>query len=110
MKLFNNQRGVAHLAVILIVVVALAAVGGIVVYALKRSGSSILPAQFNDQCEYNDKELCKFLNNSKNLKTFKVESVDTAKDGTKTNSTYEVDEGDKLHLVSHQNGKEVYNF
>lgn len=112
MGLLKNQRGMAAIGIVVIVVVCLAVIGGIVWFALNR-GSTNLPlvgSKFNDKCEYGDKELCKFLNNFKEQNNYTVKSVSTNADGTKYESTYLLDGTDRFQLISGSSGKEEYNY
>ena len=111
-KLIKNQQGHGALIIVLIVVVCLALVGGGVWFALKarHGGSSLLPAKFtlSDKCDQNDKELCKFLNNFKNIKNYTVKGTTTAA-GKTSQSTFVLDTDTKYQIINTTAGKEDYN-
>jgi hypothetical protein len=104
-----KQAGVAHVALVLVVLVALAAVGGGIYYALRARGVSIIPSKFNSNCEYNDKHLCRFINNFKEVKNFSAKSSSKNPDGSTTESLLVVDGDDKSQLTTSTNGQENLN-
>jgi hypothetical protein len=97
--------------IIIIVVLSLAVVGTGVFFALKARGSTILPAKYrlNDKCAYNDPELCRYINNLPNLKNYTVNTVSTAKDGYKTESSFILDGDERFQSSTSADGKEIYN-
>jgi len=104
----TDSRGVGAVVIVLIVVLVLAGVGGVAYYALRARGSSLLPAKFNDKCEYDDKELCRFLNNFSTKDNFTVVSKSTV-EGKTTETKFIIDGEDKTQFVTTADGKESYN-
>lgn len=89
---------------IIIAIVALVAVGGLVAWRVlgtNNGGDSVLnPVEkkiAEANCEYDDKDLCKFFVSFKQHKSYKMSSVTTS-DGQTSTMSYEVD-GDKYHSV-----------
>jgi hypothetical protein len=80
--------------------------GGSPLSKISEAVSSVAP--LNPNCEYNDPDLCKFLNNWKTIKDYSVKSVSTAKEGN-SESLFEISGEDKFHMMSSENGKELMN-
>lgn len=111
MSLKFNQKGLAPVAIIAIVVVV-ALVGG---YFLlnKGGGTPSIPGVpaigLNPNCKFNDPDLCKFINNFKQTKDYSVKSTTSDKSGMKMEMTFEGSGDDKSHMMNSENGKESYN-
>lgn len=116
----KDERGVAHLLLVLLILVVLAVMGGAGWYVYNRqkdSGSSVLDTalsstevkQLNTECnkQYDDEDLCKFLStwtvNDNYQSTFT-----TVSDGESSTFAYTVD-GTSTHTVMSLNGVESYN-
>ena len=70
--------------------------------------TSMIKPALNPNCEYEDPELCKFMNNWAAQTNYAVAT--TAKmAGMQMESLYEIDGNEKFHSVSKQNGKEDSN-
>lgn len=109
----SKQTGVAPIAIIIAIVLILLAGGGY--FLVSRSGSlpSALPSlpgalSLNSNCKYNDPDLCKFVNNWKDMKNYSAKSISTSKDG-KFETLMEISGADKFHMLSSENNKESYN-
>ncbi|MBI4040117.1 hypothetical protein HY389_02050 [Candidatus Daviesbacteria bacterium] len=104
----SKQSGVAPAAIIVVVVI-LAAIGGYFVLN-KGGGVPSLPIgkALNPNCKYNDPDLCKFINNWKDIKDYSVNSTTTAKSGPKFQTLVEASGTDKTKMVTSQDGKENY--
>ena len=104
-RLSQDNRGVAHLALIAVIVVVLAAVGFAAYRVMNedkdKDSSANSTGQQNTQvpCESDDKDLCKFFSSWKASKKYRI--VSTAADGSK--STFEVD-GDKSRVSMSMEG------
>ncbi len=117
----NNQKGsprfgeagLAPVAIVIAVVVVLAAAGGY--YFMSQNGSvPSLPGvpgglTLNPNCKHNDPNLCKFLNNWKDMKQFSVKSQTSSKSGPKTEISFEINGEDRFHMMMSQGGKENWN-
>lgn len=103
----SSQKGFAHLGIILAVAGVLV-IGGLVTWrfldAQKSDGSTSLSTELakklaSANCEYDDKELCKFFVGWKEHKQYKMVSTTTDKEsGKKSTMTYEID-GDNTHSI-----------
>lgn len=75
-------------------------------------GSSGVPGvsslTLNPNCKYNDSDLCKFVNNFKEIKDYSSQSVTTSK-SAKIENLFEISGDTKSHMVTSENGKETYN-
>ncbi len=110
----KNQKGFAPIAIILIAVVILGAVG----YTLtkgKTGGGITLPKiggpALNANCELKDPDLCKYVNRSMTGDFFKngmvMNTVTTDKNGKKSESLFEIDGKENSRMMSYQDGKET---
>jgi outer membrane lipoprotein-sorting protein len=113
-KYLSDERGIGFVIEIIIGAVVLAVIGVAVMQYMKmKSGgsASLIPAgvTLNGNCELKDTDLCKFTNNWKGMKDYSLTSTQTAKDGKKSDSLYEISGDDKFHMTSSTNGKEEYN-
>lgn len=112
---FLGEAGIAPIAIIIAVVLVIAAAGGY--FALNKNSSSplsqvanVIPAVgLNPNCKHNDPELCKFLNNWKDLKQYSVKSTMTSKGAPTSTTLLEISGEDKFHMLSSENNKESYN-
>ncbi|MCL5784385.1 MAG: hypothetical protein M1142_03465 [Patescibacteria group bacterium] len=107
----KSQSGFAPI-VIIAVVALVAAVGGY--FVLGKGGGGSVPGLpggigLNPNCKYNDPDLCKFINNFKDLKTYSIKSTTTAKSQPKMENLLELSGDDKFHMVTSENAKENYN-
>ncbi len=107
----KRQRGFATIIMIVVAALVVAAVG---YFALSRNGT--VPAipglggvTLNDKCKYNDKDLCKFLNNFKTHSDYTVSGTSTAKDGSKSTFVFKLDGETKFQNILSVDGKESYN-
>jgi hypothetical protein len=57
-------------------------------------------------CPYDDKDLCKFMMNQKEMKEYTVKNTMTAK-GMKPTENFVEMEGENMHMVAREDGKEV---
>jgi len=99
---------------IIVLVVVGAGVGGF--FILKKGkevatsvGTGAIEKALNANCKYDDKDLCKHLNNLKVSKDMSGTSTSTDKDGNKFESTWEMQGEDRSHFVVRDNGKETMN-
>jgi outer membrane lipoprotein-sorting protein len=98
----TDQRGVAHLGLILLLVVVVGMVGFAgwrVTQKGKEKDSSLATAvkQVAAKCDLDDKDLCKFMTSWKNNKYYTVKTVDTS-DGKSSQATYQSEGTDKFHM------------
>ena len=112
----KKQKGMAPLAVIIIVAVVVGAVGYFLSNKGKSSGGQIsLPkiggAALNANCELKDPDLCKYVNRSLSGDFYKkgliMKSVTTDKSGKKYESVFEIDGKENSRVIGYQNGKEI---
>lgn len=107
----NGQRGAVPIAAIIAIIVALLAGG---YFMASRSGNvPALPGgigapALNPNCKFNDPDLCKFVNNWKEITNYTAKSVSTSKEG-KFEALTEFSGTDRFHMTTSQNGKENYN-
>ena len=106
-------RGKSNVFIIIAIVVVVLGVGGFYVLSQKSGMSSMsVPGMkavtLNPNCELKDPELCKFVNNWANQKTYSVTTTTTMQ-GSSEESLMEIDGTDKTHMVIKQNGKENMN-
>lgn len=109
----GDQRGIAHILEILVVGLIALGVGGFVIWRVWNaqqtaqtgsSDSSLQAALANAKCDFDDKDICKFLTSWKASSSFEVNSSITV-DGQTTSSTYQSsDGGKKYHIVTDVNG------
>jgi hypothetical protein len=116
--IMRTERGFAPVIAIVAVVVVLALAGG-GFFALGKMGKtsglpgvggvpSLTGLTLNPNCEYNDPELCKFMNNWKEQKNYTVKSLSADKEG-KVESLMELAGDNLFHQMMTQNGKEMFN-
>lgn len=108
-----NQKGLAPIAVIALVVI-IAVLGGGYYFMSQKGGVLSLPGlpggvTLNPNCKYNDPDLCKFLNNWKTLKNYKVVSKVASKTGPVSEVTFQLAGEDRFHMMMSQGGKENWN-
>lgn len=115
----NNQKGLAPV-VIIVAVIVVAAIGGFL-FMQKGKMSTGTPGEsnstssngfslsLNSKCELNDPELCKFVNNWKQLKDYSVTSTSTDKSKNQTKMMFELSGEDKFHITTSEGDKEAYN-
>ncbi len=110
MNSIRSQRGAGHIVLVLVVVL-LAALGAAGWYIWqKRSGNPAPLATVGLQtvkCEYDDKDLCKFLNNFRGLDAFSVAS--TSGSGAQATEYHMVINGDDSQTIMKTGGKETMN-
>ncbi len=107
----KRQRGFATIIVVVVAALAVAAIGYVL---LARTGAvpsvpGLAGVTLNDKCKYNDKDLCKFLNNFKGSSNYTVVGATTAKDGQKSSYTFKLSGDDKFQNTLSTNGKESYS-
>jgi len=106
----GNKKSKAPIIIIIAVVLATAL--AIVGFFLK---DSIMPLKgingqpLSSNCRFNDKDLCRFMNNFKGLENMSVSSS-TMVNGKKTESTMEIQGTDKSHITTTVDGKEESNY
>jgi outer membrane lipoprotein-sorting protein len=104
-NLHKNNQGLAHIGLVLLVVVVVAAVGGIGWYVFKKQkdkgASSLSDAvkQAAQKCELDDKDICKFFASWKDSKYYTVTSTST-QGGKASTTTYSYVAPDKYHFTS----------
>jgi len=111
----SKQAGFASfnpIAIIIAVVVAALAGGGYFI-ASKNGSAPALPGGIggpvlNSNCKHNDPDLCKFLNNWKDIKNYSIKATSTSKDSN-SESIFEISGEDRFHMVNSTNSKEDYN-
>jgi hypothetical protein len=111
----SDQRGIAVIFEVVAVAVVLLVIGIVAskVYQARTGKSlinSVVPAKYtlNSKCDYNDPDLCKWLNNTDQFTNFKSTSTYTILGKAQT-STTTVD-GDKYQSATSEDGKENSNF
>lgn len=100
---------------LVIVAVLLIVIGG-GYFAYSKFGNSgegtLLPSlsssKLNSSCKYNDPDLCKFVNNWKEVKNLTMSSTDNS-GGKTTTSTFKMEGEDKSQIIMSESGKESYN-
>lgn len=112
----KKQAGFAPILLVLVIVVILAVGGGFFFMKTKGSTSPLttivsnaLPKQLNDKCDYQDPDICKFINSFSESKSVEISSVLTAQDGKKTETRFAQTDGTKSQIVMSENGKESWN-
>lgn len=111
----KSEKGFAPIAIVAVVAVVILAGAGY--FFMSKSGNapqipgapSLGGLTLNPNCEYNDPDLCKFVNNWKETKDFSAKSAMTSKQGPKVDSLYEMSGKDKVHMVMSEGGKENWN-
>ncbi len=106
-------RGKSNIFIIIAIVVVVLGIGGFYMLSQKGGSSALsVPSMkavtLNPNCELKDPELCKFVNNWVNQKTYSVTST-SSMGGESSEYVMEVDGTDKTHMVMKQNGKENMN-
>lgn len=101
-----NQQGLAHVALVLVLVVVLGAVGfaGYKVVSKNKAGdtsdnSAVTKAAIEAACKETDKNICKFMSSWKTNKYYTVVSKTTT-DGKTTESTYKTEGDKKFHVIA----------
>ena len=117
----RDQRGIAHVLVILLVVVVIAVAGGVGYMVMKKDKKAVTSSvetalskaevkKLNEDCnkQYDDEDLCKFLSSWSDMKNYQSTSTTTTS-GETSQYSFEIEGSDNTHLVSSQNGTETYN-
>lgn len=111
-SLHKNNQGIAHLAIIMVVVVlaVVGAVGWYVFNKQKNGGNSLSDAvkQATQKCEIDDKDICKFFASWKENKYYVIDSTNTS-GGKTTTSKMEYVAPDRYHMVSTDPAYETIN-
>lgn len=106
MQRLKNEQGMAFIVEIIIGAVALAAIGVAVYMATKpkTGGSSLIPARatLSTKCEYNDDELCRFINNWKAQESYTVKSTQA---GNTSQTVMQFSGDKKFHMTTSVDGK-----
>jgi hypothetical protein len=105
----QDQRGIAHLILLVIVALAIGVIGfaGYTVVNKNKTKTNsessattdLAKAISNANCEYDDKDLCKFFASWKTHQSFKV-TAESTDEGKKSTSLYESEGEDKFHMAS----------
>lgn len=118
MRLLKDQRGIGHVVEIVIIAIIVLGVGGFIAWRVwgtqqsngtnnstnSEAQSALQQAIANATCDYDDKDLCKFMTSWRLNSDIKVESKQTV-DGQTTSSTYSsTNNGANFHLVMDVNG------
>lgn len=113
MGIHTNQRGVAHLAIIVVVLV-LAVAGGAYYMVKQNSGTSKVTSQLSEEAKvanaacvdaYGDEDFCAFVSNWSMSGESKM-TLTNSEDGSVT--TIETDKDGNTRMSSSQNGEESY--
>lgn len=111
----QSGGGGAKIAIIIIILVIVVLGGGLFAYGkfVKKASSlssimNPLSPKLNPNCKYNDPDLCKFVNNWKDVKEMTMVADSTEKDGKKGKWTYKID-GDDNQMIMEESGTENYN-
>lgn len=70
--------------------------------------AGIVKAPLNPKCELNDPELCKFINNWPNVKSYTIISTTNDATGVKSESIFEIAGDNKSHILMKADGKDSY--
>lgn len=113
MKFLKDQRGIAHIVEIIIIAVIILGVGGFIAWRMlstqpsndSAANSQLQQAIANAKCEYDDKDLCKFMSSYKINVDYKVVSTLVSGDSTTTMTMESADQGKRTHQTSSFNGK-----
>ncbi|MDB5186383.1 MAG: hypothetical protein JWL85_906 [Candidatus Saccharibacteria bacterium] len=104
-SLRNDERGIAHVVLVAIIVVVLGVVG-LVGWRITQKGTDAANSSLSDvvkqaaaKCDLDDKDLCKFYASWKENKYYKINTVTTA-DGKTSNSTYESVGSDRFRMTT----------
>lgn len=100
MKLQKDNRGIAPVIIVVLVVAILAAVGFVGYRTMNKDKSTSVGdavKQAVTKCTYSDKDLCKFITNFKANKYYTVKSTSTSS-GTTTNMTMQYVAPNKTYL------------
>lgn len=108
----TSEKGAVPVVAIVVAVVVVLAAGGYFVMSKQGGGAPSIPGvpaglTLNPNCKHNDPDLCKFLNNYKDIKDFKVTSQMSDKKGEKSTGVYEMNGQDKFRMTASAGGKEV---
>ncbi len=102
----------SKLWLIIIIAVLVLGGGGYFAYAKISGGSLKIPglssSKFNSNCKYNDPDLCKFINNWKEVKNLTMTSTDTT-GGKTTTAVFKMEGEDNSQIILSEGGKETYN-
>lgn len=109
----NSQRGIAQLPIIIVVIAVVVVIASGYFFINKNKTNPITEtvnkvAGLNPNCEYNDPDLCKFMNNWNNISSYSVKSVMSAPNSPKAESTFEVAGENKVRIVVSEDGKETW--
>jgi outer membrane lipoprotein-sorting protein len=113
-KWLSDQRGIGLIIEIILGAVVLAVIGLAVMQFVKArhsgAGTSIIPAKvtLNSKCDYNDPDLCKFVNNWKVTKDYSIKGTAPSSAGTTSQVQYDISGDDKFRMTSTTGGKEEY--
>lgn len=98
------------------VIVGIAAVvllvgGGVFLFTKNNGGTAsplngLVKAPLDANCELKDPDLCKFMNNWKNVRDYTITSASKEKSGETSESVFEIS-GESSHMLAKQNGKDV---
>lgn len=110
----NGPKKNSKLTLALILVIIIVLGGGAFAYAkFVRKASNFkevfVPTKFNSVCKYNDPELCKFINNWKEVEYMTMISTSTSKDNKTSKMTMKTEGNDNTQIVVEEDGKENYN-
>lgn len=113
MKLLKDQRGLGHVVEIVIIAVIILGVGGFIAWRMlgqndssggNESQSALQQAIANATCDYDDKDLCKFMTSWRLDVDTKLEMKQTL-DGQTTTSTFvSANKGKNTHVIMEVGG------
>lgn len=105
----SDERGIAHIGVLLVGVLVLVGIGFAGWRVIHKDKAPSSPSQAIKQaaatCDYDDKDLCKFMASWKENKYYKISAVTNSNDGD-SSYTYEAVGTDKYHIIA--NGSMSY--
>ncbi|MCL5797707.1 MAG: hypothetical protein M1366_02815 [Patescibacteria group bacterium] len=112
-KVQVSEGKISPVIIIAVIVVVVAAAGGFLFLSKKGSMTGALTnevgSMMNANCPFKDGNVCRFMGSWEGMKDYSVESVMTDSAGKKTDNLMEMSGGDKFHVVTKENGKEIAN-
>ncbi len=111
----TSQSGFAPIAIVAVIAIVVLLAGGGFFLASKSGNLPQSPSipgvpaglTLNPNCEYQDPDLCKFINNWKQLKDYSATSSNVDEEGKKTESSIEISGEDKFKMKVSEDGKDM---